>query len=167
MMSIAFLPRFTHSAILASLFVVAPVLTNATVYFVDAAQPNDTGNGLSWPTAMQKIQTAIDSSAVGDTVLVKYGTYTITTDLVITSDRKITSDDGTNDSWYSAAYSDSLCLIDAGASGRVLTITGSDVTEATWIRGLKMTGGRATGESPGAAYGGGVFIGGGADPKFW
>ena len=149
---------------IASLLAALAAGANASTYYVDAGQADDTGDGLSWPTAMKQIQTAIDSSAAGDTILVKNGTYFLTTALVLQSNRRITSDDGANDSWDSAVYNDSLCVIDASNTSRVVTITGVGVSGETRIRGLKMTGGRATAESPGAGYGGGVYIDGGADP---
>jgi hypothetical protein len=167
MNSTTFFPRCKRTAVLTFLFVVVAVPTHATVYYVDAAQPNDTGDGLSWPTAMKQIQTAIDSSIAGDTLLVKYGTYSITTDLVLTSNRRITSDNGTNDSWYWAIFDEDLCIVDAGGTGRVLTITDIKVTDQTRIRGFTFTGGRATAESPGATYGGGVYIADEADPEFY
>lgn len=147
-----------------SLLLSVPATVRASVYYVDAAQPDDTGDGLSWETAMRVTQTAIDSSAVGDTILVKYGEYYITSAILLDSDRMITSDDGTHDSWDSAVYVDSLCVVEASLTSRVFTITGATVTGATRIRGFKITGGRATGESPGAMYGGGIYIAGGADP---
>lgn len=147
-----------------SLLLVAPAAILASTYYVDAAQPDDTGDGLTWVTAMQAIQTAIDSSAAGDTILVKYGDYTITSAILLDTDRMITSDDGTHDSWDSAVSDSVLCVVDASLTSRVFTITGIGVTSATRIRGFMITGGRATSESPGARYGGGIYIADGADP---
>ena len=71
---ITFFPKLKRTSVLTFFFVIAGIPAHATVYYVDADRPDDTGDGLSWPTAMQQIQTAVDSSAVGDTLLVKYGT---------------------------------------------------------------------------------------------
>ncbi len=54
-----------------------------TVFYVDADADDDTGNGLTWATAKQKIQSAIDLAAAatpvtlnwGHIILVKPGTY--------------------------------------------------------------------------------------------
>ncbi|MDD3642748.1 MAG: FlgD immunoglobulin-like domain containing protein [Candidatus Krumholzibacteria bacterium] len=157
----------TCSSLIAILAIIAfssAVCLKAEVYYVDAGRPDDAGDGLSWPTAMQSIQTAIDSSAAGDTILVKYGVYDLANDIVIGSTRLLTSDDGTHDSWDSAAHDSSLCVVASGVVGRVFTIDGAAVTADTRLRGFKITGGRATSESPGALYGGGVYITNGADP---
>jgi len=45
------------------------------LWYVDAAMPDDTGDGLSWATACQSIQTAIDKTVDGDVVLVTNGIY--------------------------------------------------------------------------------------------
>ncbi len=44
-------------------------------YYVNAAQLNDDGDGLSWETAKQVLQSGVDLAASGDTVWVKNGTY--------------------------------------------------------------------------------------------
>jgi hypothetical protein len=48
-----------------------------TYYYVNAARPNDSGNGLTWATAKQTIQAAVDLAASGDTVWVTNGVYTL------------------------------------------------------------------------------------------
>ncbi|MDD2598711.1 MAG: chitobiase/beta-hexosaminidase C-terminal domain-containing protein [Kiritimatiellae bacterium] len=45
------------------------------LWHVDAAMPDDTGDGLSWATAKQTIQAAVDAAAAGDTVMVTNGVY--------------------------------------------------------------------------------------------
>jgi hypothetical protein len=51
--------------------------TGPTAYYVDAARPDDTGNGTSWATAKQKLQSAIALATTnGDTINVAAGTYT-------------------------------------------------------------------------------------------
>ncbi|MGE4489411.1 MAG: choice-of-anchor Q domain-containing protein [Kiritimatiellales bacterium] len=44
-------------------------------YFVDASQPDNSGDGLSWVTAKQTIQAAVDLTVDGDTVWVTNGIY--------------------------------------------------------------------------------------------
>jgi hypothetical protein len=47
----------------------------ATVYYVDAARPDDSGTGTNWLTAKQTIQAAVELAADGDSVLVTNGIY--------------------------------------------------------------------------------------------
>ncbi|MDH3198472.1 MAG: T9SS type A sorting domain-containing protein [Candidatus Krumholzibacteria bacterium] len=151
-------------SILVALSALGFVGARASVYYADAARPDDSGDGLSWGSAKQTIQAAIGASAFGDTILVKYGSYAITTDIVIDSTRVLTSDDGTHDSWDSAVPDASLCVVSPTVVSRVFTVTGAAVTSGAHLRGFKITGGNATGESPGSSYGGGIYVGGGADP---
>ncbi len=45
------------------------------VIYANAARPDDAGDGLSWATAKQKIQSGISLCALGDQVWVAAGTY--------------------------------------------------------------------------------------------
>ena len=47
----------------------------AQTIYVDAARPDDSGNGLSWNEAKQTIQAAVNLAVDGDTVLVTNGVY--------------------------------------------------------------------------------------------
>ncbi len=49
----------------------------ATTYHVDASRPDDSGSGLSWATAFKTLQTAVDVTVAGDTVLVADGVYDV------------------------------------------------------------------------------------------
>ncbi len=148
---------------LLAIFWLAPI-TYAATYYVDASQPDDGGDGTTWETAKRTIAAGITVSAAGDTILVKYGNYLLSgSSLSLSSDRCMISDDGTHTSWDTAAPDSSQCIIDAGLTSRVLTISGEDVTNATEIRGFMITGGDATAESN-AHRGGGILIAGGADP---
>ena len=49
---------------------------SATTYYVDASRPDNNDDGLSEATAKRDISAAIFSSAAGDVILVKPGTYT-------------------------------------------------------------------------------------------
>jgi len=98
-----------------------------------------------------------------DTILLKYGTYNINNSFTLTIDKMITSDDGTHTSWDDVVPDSSLCII-RGNGCRVFTIDGASVTDYTRIRGFTITNGDATNETTQSRYGGGIYIGGGADP---
>jgi hypothetical protein len=136
---------------------------SAETYFVDADRPDDSGSGLSWGVAKQTIAAAINGSGEGDTILVKYGIYPIQSFITISSERMITSDNGSNVSWDSAIFDSSQCVLSADSS-RIFTIISDTVTAATRIRGFKITGGDATEDTVDAAHGGGILIKAGADP---
>lgn len=139
--------------------------THAATYYVDAAQPDDDGDGVTWETAKKTIGAGISVSTPGDTILVKYGIYLLSgTSLSLTDDRCLTSDDGTHATWESAAHDSSQCIIDAGYLSRVFEISGVDVTDATVIRGFMITGGDASDAAIEPDGGGGILIADGADP---
>jgi hypothetical protein len=48
---------------------------SARIIYVDAARPDNSGNGLSWANAKKELQSAIDMRLPFDTVWVKAGTY--------------------------------------------------------------------------------------------
>ena len=45
------------------------------IWYVDAAMPDDNGDGFSWGTAKQTIQAAVDEASADDTVMVTNGVY--------------------------------------------------------------------------------------------
>ena len=62
------------------LTLIATLLTTplfATTYYTDAARPDNTGDGLSWETARQTLQSAVNLASNGDTVLVADGVYNL------------------------------------------------------------------------------------------
>ena len=144
-------------------------LVNANTFFVDSLQPDDTGNGISWITAKKTISGAINVSSAGDTILVKYGSYTVgggSADLILATNRKITSDDGDGNGWEDAQPDSALCIISNIGMSRIFTIQGSSVTTSTRIRGFKIQNGLAANDYPSiyTYYGGGILICDGADP---
>jgi len=138
-------------------------VVEASVFYVDAARPDDLGDGTTWATAKLTIPAAIAVSAPGDEILVKYGSYVAVGAIHLSTDRKITSDDGTHDSFETAAPDPSQCVISGANLNRIFTITGISVTGETSIRGFQIVQGRATND-PMPTNGGGILISGDADP---
>ncbi|MFH1851995.1 MAG: choice-of-anchor Q domain-containing protein [Candidatus Neomarinimicrobiota bacterium] len=134
---------------------------DAATYFVDAAGPN--GSGLSWATAKTTLAGALSASSPGDEILVKYGTYTITNDIKLTSNRLITSDGGSGTNWADATPDSSQCILSASGC-RIFTLSSNGITNATRIRGLKMMNGDATTEDVWFTAGGAIVVYGGASP---
>ncbi len=54
---------------------VAAAYFNSHIIYVNAARPDDSGDGRSWGTAKRTIQSAVDLATAGDTVLVTNGVY--------------------------------------------------------------------------------------------
>jgi sugar lactone lactonase YvrE len=135
----------------------------ATTFYVDVNGNN--GNGLSWGNAKTTLQGAINASSPGDDILVKYGTYNLTFANAITSNRRISSDDGTHSSFDTARPDSSQTIMQGNGTFRILRFTSSNVTNACRLRGLKITGGNASNESYWAGAGGGIMVYDGANPS--
>ena len=76
--------------LLSTLFIFTILCVNATVYYVNSTQPNNSGNGLSWGNAKKDVQNAINLAIVGDSVWVATGTY-LPTDYPPTSTTPLTN----------------------------------------------------------------------------
>lgn len=70
---------FKHCCFTIILFIIASNIQAQTV-FVDAARPDNSGDGLSWSTAKKDLQVAINTASMGSQVWVKGGTYYPTVD---------------------------------------------------------------------------------------
>ena len=101
----------------------AAASVQAAVFYVDAGRPDDLGDGTSWGAAKKTIPAAITASTSGDDILVRYGTYGISAPIQLASDRRISSDDGSHDSWDTSIPDSSQCRISGGNAHRILTIT--------------------------------------------
>jgi len=55
-------------------------ISTGTIYYAAATRPNDSGDGLSWPTAKKTVSAALALAQYGDQVWIKAGTYRATTD---------------------------------------------------------------------------------------
>ncbi|HNX35012.1 MAG TPA: hypothetical protein PKM57_10315 [Kiritimatiellia bacterium] len=62
-------------SIIASVLLTHSLLANT--YYVNAARPDDSGNGLSWDEAKKTIQAVVNAASIGDTVLVTNGVYNV------------------------------------------------------------------------------------------
>ena len=62
------------------LFLFAAPAARAVVYYVNAAQPNNNGDGLSWGAAKKDLQEAINIAPAGSELWVRSGTYLPTKD---------------------------------------------------------------------------------------
>ncbi len=145
-------------------FAVQGTGVSGTAWFVDGAV-GSSGDGTTWGTAFQTVFEGIASASDGDVVLVKYGTYNITDDLVITGkDVRLTSDDGDGSHWHDAQPDRDQCTIDANDNCRIFTLTGATVTADTIIRGFTMREGDAGAEPTHVNNGGGILCADGASP---
>ena len=57
---------------------------SAKTNYVSATSGNDANNGLSWATAKQTIQAAVNVAVDGDTVLVSNGVYHVSSQITVT-----------------------------------------------------------------------------------
>jgi hypothetical protein len=110
-----------------SLLSALPVAAADGVSFYVAATGDNTNNGLSWETAWQDIQYAINQADVGDTINVAAGIY----------NENITLKDGVA---ILGAGAD-VTVIDGGGNGTVLTADG--VGPTTRLEGFTITHGNA------------------------
>jgi len=80
------------------IFLLSINIVNSATYYVDAARPDDAGDGTSWNTAKQSITAGISLLLAGDTLKIRSGTYNeaffITTSGTPGNPIKIETDDG-------------------------------------------------------------------------
>lgn len=116
-----------------------------TNLYVDASMADDSGNGLSWPTACRSLTNALAKAQAGTTINVATGTYSAATTgdaFPLTLDTEAVRIIGTN-----AAAT----ILDAGGAARVMTVQGVGVLNC--LSNLTFRGGNA-----GAGNGGGLYI---------
>ena len=105
-------------------------------YYVDASQPNDTGNGQSWAAAKATISAAVTAAPAGSVILVERGTYAP----VSTSNKALT---------IQSVHGPYATVIDGGNSSRCATLGISFVQTNTVLDGFTLRNGKGD-------YGGGV-----------
>ena len=113
---------------------------DSATHFVDASASAG-GDGSSWGTAFVSISEATSAAAVGDEILVKYGTYQEEDGLAINKDLKISSDDGTNATFDDAKPKPGSCIL--SGNGTTLGTNGmliqGQVSNETIIQGLTIS----------------------------
>jgi len=83
---------FALALVLAFSLVATTPVAAATPIYVDAARPDDTGDGTSWATAKKTIQAGVNAVDAGGTVNVAAGTYGITSHIAISKSVTIIGD---------------------------------------------------------------------------
>jgi len=76
-----------------AIFMAFASLVNAATYYVDGSRPDDSGDGLSWATAKNEINSVITlakADAVADSIYIKAGTYNLSAQMIT----------GDNDNYY-------------------------------------------------------------------
>lgn len=109
------------------------------MWFVDAARPDDSGDGRSWETAKRTIQAAVDLAAAGDSIAVTNGIYP-----PITTANKLLIINSVNGA--------AGAIIDGGGSQRCATL-GSHSETATQLCGFTLRNGYDA-DQGGGSYGG-------------
>ncbi len=151
--------------VLVFLFFYTPLIVlSQNIIFVDASMPDDNGDGKSWATAKKTIQSAIYSSNDGDHVLVKYGEYQINSTIDVFTNRKFTSDNGSNHTFNDAVPDSSKCIIDAQNSCRGFHFHGTNITNECVLKGFKIINGLAESETYDKLKGGAIVIRDKAEP---
>lgn len=116
--------------------------------YVDAARPNDTGDGLSWATAFKTLTKGLAQSQVGTTVYVATGTYNTANGEVfpLVVNKEAVRVIGTN-----AAAT----VIDAGSGSRAIYV--DDLNDQALLSGLTVYRGNGA-ASYDTGHGGGLYL---------
>jgi len=122
---------YYHAAAITNKFTVSPVPGLMT--YADVSSSDDSGDGLSWATAKQSIQSAIDLVGEGGTVWVTNGTYTLSSQLEISENITVQSVHGAE-----------VTILDGGGSVRCAML--SDGV----LAGFSLTNGYFEGQGGGA-----------------
>ncbi len=150
-----------NKAILLSLFFCHNIM-GKTIYVATTGSAGN--NGLSWAAPKISIPTALAIAVEGDVILVKYGTYVLSSTIILSANVKITSDDGDGTGWDDAQPDSSQCILNGNDLYRVLQFTSSSTTNSLIVRGFKIWKGNATNNLNVGRWGGGISIRNGADP---
>lgn len=107
-------------------------------YYVDDAQADDAGNGLSWAMAKKSIQSAVDLSQDEDSVIVTNGSYALTNEISVSANIVLSSVNGPM-----------FTQIDGQGTTRCFNLA----NDSCVVSGFTITNGYT------AIYGGGVYCG--------
>jgi hypothetical protein len=112
------------------------IARGANTWYADASRPNDTGDGTSWLTAKQKIESAVAlATGVDDVVLVTNGTYSPAAEISVASAITVRSVNG-------PAHT----TVSGGGAHRCVNLNHANAV----VKGFTLTGGYAS--QGGAAY---------------
>jgi len=174
-----------HIARLAALAVlVALPLSNAGAagsFYVDAARPDDAGDGESWATAKQTIQAAVDLAGNGDTVWVTNGVYVLTEEIVLSNTVTLVSVNGSTNTIVDGdgvtrcfrITSDADAVIDGFTitNGMVTADGGAGIRmESGTVRNCRFLGNKAqdpNSPTAGTGGGGGIWMSAGFVTDCW
>ena len=118
---------YEHSAVIG----IEPDDVANRTHYVDNAGGDDSNDGLSWATAKKTIQASIYSAVDGDDVLVKYGSYNITSPIDFSgANIRLASDDGTHNSYENATKDATQCTIDASGNCGVFYFHNGETSDA-------------------------------------
>jgi hypothetical protein len=107
-------------------------------WYVDASRSDNSGDGLSWETAKKTIQSAIDASLTGDTIMVTNGVY----ESITTGNKALT---------VKSVNGRETTIINGGGTNRCATLgmlfhhTNSILTGFTLCNGFSLCGGASYG----------------------
>lgn len=131
-----------NKLILSMLCILTSCWCFATTFYVDAARPDDAGDGLGWGTAKKTIQAAVEVSIPNDAIVVTNGVYAP----IVTANRVLS---------IRSVNGASTTIIDGGGTNRCAKLLGSSYLDTnTVLVGFTLLNGNS------AELGGGTLGGG-------
>ena len=162
-------------------------LPDLSAYYV---APGGTGTGTSWGDALGSIQDAVNAAGTGDTIYIKYGTFSVSSGITVSDKTDLTIEGGYQGIGTPGDLTNELSVISrSGGNIRILSITDSTVSvdrvalkDSSFTAAADNIGGAAllmvnadatlsncelrdndsVSGSAGYIYGGGVYVSGGS-----